>query len=40
MQDLQGNSEKKETAPDRGFDQNVFILMQSVSNNIIVKKRK
>ena len=38
--DLHGNSKKKETAPDGGKDQNVFDIMQGVSINIFVKKRK
>jgi hypothetical protein len=38
--DLHGNSKKKETAPDGTADQNVFDIMQGVSINIFVKKRK
>jgi predicted helicase len=38
--DLHGNSKKKETAPDGGKDENVFDIMQGVSINIFVKKRK
>ena len=38
--DLHGNSRKKETAPDGGKDENVFDIMQGVSINIFVKKRK
>jgi type I restriction-modification system DNA methylase subunit len=38
--DLHGNAKKKETAPDGSPDQNVFDIMQGVSINIFVKKRK
>jgi len=38
--DLHGNAKKKETAPDGSADQNVFDIMQGVSINIFVKKRK
>lgn len=38
--DLHGNAKKKETAPDRSADQNVFDIMQGVSINIFVKKKK
>jgi type I restriction-modification system DNA methylase subunit len=38
--DLHGNSKKKETAPDGSIDQNVFDIMQGVSINIFVKKKK
>ena len=38
--DLHGNAKKKETAPDGGKDENVFDIMQGVSINIFVKKRK
>lgn len=38
--DLHGNSKKKETAPDGSVDQNVFDIMQGVSINIFVKKKK
>lgn len=38
--DLHGNSKKKETAPDGSADQNVFDIMQGVSINIFVKKKK
>ena len=37
---LHGNSLKKETAPDGPKDENVFDIMQGVSINIFVKKRK
>lgn len=38
--DLHGNAKKKETAPDGSVDQNVFDIMQGVSINIFVKKKK
>ena len=38
--DLHGNAKKKETAPDGSADQNVFDIMQGVSINILVKKKK
>ncbi|MEI6091305.1 MAG: N-6 DNA methylase [bacterium] len=38
--DLHGNSKKKEACPDGGKDENVFDIMQGVSINIFVKKRK
>ncbi len=38
--DLHGNSKKKETALDGSIDQNVFDIMQGVSINIFVKKKK
>jgi predicted helicase len=38
--DLHGNSKKKETAPDGSVDQNVFDIMQGVSINIFIKKKK
>ncbi len=38
--DLHGNSKKKETAEDGSSDQNVFDIMQGVSINIFIKKRK
>jgi predicted helicase len=38
--DLHGNSKKKEKAPDGSADQNVFDIMQGVSINIFVKKKK
>jgi predicted helicase len=38
--DLHGNAKKKETAPDGGKDENVFDIMQGVSINIFIKKRK
>ena len=38
--DLHGNSRKKETTPDGGKDENVFDIMQGVSINIFVKKRR
>ena len=38
--DLHGNAKKKETAPDGSHDQNVFDIMQGVSINIFVKKKK
>ena len=38
--DLHGNAKKKETMPDGSPDQNVFDIMQGVSINIFVKKRK
>lgn len=38
--DLHGNNRKKETAPDGSKDENVFAIMQGVSINIFVKKRK
>ncbi|MCB0605739.1 MAG: N-6 DNA methylase, partial [Saprospiraceae bacterium] len=38
--DLHGNAKKKETAPDGSIDQNVFDIMQGVSINIFVKKKK
>ena len=38
--DLHGNAKKKETAPARGKDENVFDIMQVVSINIFIKKRK
>lgn len=37
---LHGNSKKKETALDGSADQNVFDIMQGVSINIFVKRRK
>lgn len=40
IMDLHGNSKKKETAPDGSPDQNVFDIMQGVSVNIFVKKKK
>ncbi len=38
--DLHGNARKKETASDGGKDENVFDIMQGVSINIFVKKKK
>ncbi len=38
--DLHGNAKKKEVCPDGSPDQNVFDIMQGVSINIFVKKRK
>lgn len=38
--DLHGNAKKKEVASDGSTDQNVFDIMQGVSINIFVKKRK
>ncbi|MCX6234453.1 MAG: adenine specific DNA methyltransferase [Bacteroidetes bacterium] len=38
--DLHGNAKKKETAPDGSSEQNVFDIMQGVSINIFVKKKK
>ncbi|MCO5230216.1 MAG: N-6 DNA methylase [Chitinophagales bacterium] len=38
--DLHGNAKKKETAPNGSADQNVFDIMQGVSINIFVKKKK
>lgn len=38
--DLHGNAKKKETAPDGSPDHNVFDIMQGVSINIFVKKKK
>jgi len=38
--DLHGNAKKKEVCPDGTPDQNVFDIMQGVSINIFVKKRK
>lgn len=38
--DLHGNAKKKETAPDGSKDDNVFDIMQGVSINIFVKKKK
>jgi hypothetical protein len=38
--DLHGNARKKETAPNGSADQNVFDIMQGVSINIFVKKKK
>jgi predicted helicase len=38
--DLHGNSKKKEICPDGTPDQNVFDIMQGVSINIFVKRRK
>jgi len=38
--DLHGNAKKKENAPDGSKDENVFDIMQGVSINIFVKKRK
>ena len=38
--DLHGNAKKKEKAPDSSIDQNVFDIMQGVSINIFVKKKK
>jgi type I restriction-modification system DNA methylase subunit len=38
--DLHGNAKKKEVAPDGGKDENVFDIMQGVSINIFVKRRK
>ena len=38
--DLHGNAKKKKTAPDGSPDQNVFDIMQGVSINIFVKKKK
>jgi hypothetical protein len=35
-----GNSRKKETTPDGGKDENVFDIMQGVSINIFIKKKK
>ena len=36
--DLHGNSKKKEKAPDRGKDENVFDIMQGVSISIFIKR--
>ena len=38
--DLHGNSKKKEVCPDGSVDQNVFDIMQGVSINIFIKKKK
>lgn len=38
--DLHGNSKKKEQTPDGGKDENVFDIMQGVSINILIKKKK
>ncbi|HOZ84523.1 MAG TPA: N-6 DNA methylase [Niabella sp.] len=38
--DLHGNAKKKEVCPDGSADQNVFDIMQGVSINIFVKKKK
>ncbi len=38
--DMHGNSKKKETCPDGSKDENVFDIMQGVSINIFVKKKK
>jgi type I restriction-modification system DNA methylase subunit len=38
--DLHGNAKKKEVSPDGSVDQNVFDIMQGVSINIFVKKKK
>jgi len=38
--DLHGNAKKKEVSPDGSPDQNVFDIMQGVSINIFVKKKK
>ncbi|HMQ46913.1 MAG TPA: N-6 DNA methylase [Saprospiraceae bacterium] len=38
--DLHGNAKKKETAPDGSPDQNVFDIMQGVSINIFIKKKR
>jgi len=38
--DLHGNSNKKETAPDGGIDQNVFDIQQGVSINLFIKTGK
>jgi predicted helicase len=38
--DLHGNAKKKETMPDGSPDQNVFDIMQGVSINIFVKKKR
>ncbi len=38
--DLHGNAKKKEVCPDGSKDENVFDIMQGVSINIFVKKRK
>ena len=38
--DLHGNSRKKETTPDGGKDENVFDIMQGVSINLFIKKKK
>ncbi len=38
--DLHGNAKKKEVCLDGGVDQNVFDIMQGVSINIFVKKKK
>jgi hypothetical protein len=38
--DLHGNAKKKEVCPDGSPDQNVFDIMQGVSINIFVKKKK
>jgi predicted helicase len=38
--DLHGNAKKKEVSPDGSADQNVFDIMQGVSINIFVKKKK
>ncbi len=37
---LHGDSRKKEVAPDGSKDENVFDIMQGVSINIFVKKKK
>ena len=38
--DLHGNARKKETSPDGGKDENVFDIMQGVSINIFVKRKR
>ncbi len=38
--DLHGNAKKKEVTPEGGKDENVFDIMQGVSINIFVKRRK
>ncbi|RLA09047.1 MAG: DNA methyltransferase [Gammaproteobacteria bacterium] len=38
--DLHGNSKKKEVCPDGTKDQNVFDIMQGVSINIFIKKKR
>jgi predicted helicase len=38
--DLHGNTKKKETAPDGGKDENVFLIQQGVSINIFIKTGK
>ena len=38
--DLHGNSKKKEVCPDGSKDENVFDIMQGVSINIFIKKKK